>query len=68
MVDGANKYHKHSYNAISGVAIIIGKAARKLLHIGVHNKSCTACAHNTTSVAIVLDFTSKLFGFLLINI
>ena len=35
--------HKHSYNAKSGVGII-GKETRKLLHIGVRNKYCTACA------------------------
>ena len=35
--------HSHSYNAKSGVAIIIGKATGKLLHIGVCNKYCTAC-------------------------
>ena len=36
--------HKHSYNAKSGVAIIIGKATEKLLHLGVRNKYCSACA------------------------
>lgn len=36
--------HKHSYNALSGVAIIMGRATGKLLHIGVRNKYCTACA------------------------
>ena len=35
--------HKHSYNANSGVAIIIGKATGKLLHLGVRNKYCSAC-------------------------
>ena len=38
--------HKHSYNAKSGVAIIIGKETGKLLHIGVCNKYCSACAQN----------------------
>ena len=36
----------HSYKANSGVAIIIGKATAKLLHIGVRNKFCTSCACN----------------------
>ena len=48
VVDGgwSKRSHKHSYNAKSGVAIIIGKETGKLLHIGVRNKYCTACAHN----------------------
>lgn len=46
IVDGgwSKRSHKHSYNAKSGVAIIIGKATGKLLHIGVRNKYCHACA------------------------
>ena len=45
IIDGgwSKRSHKHSYNAKSGVAIIIGKATGKLLHIGVRNKYCTAC-------------------------
>lgn len=35
--------HKHSYNAKSGVAIIIGIATGKLLYIRIQNKYCTAC-------------------------
>ena len=44
-VDGgwSKRSHKHSYNANSGVAIIIGKATGKMLHIGVRNKYCSAC-------------------------
>ena len=44
-VDGgwSKRSHKHSYNANSGVAIIIGKATGKLLHLGVRNKYCSAC-------------------------
>ena len=38
--------HKHSYNAMSGVAIIIGAETRKILHIGVRNKYCAACARS----------------------
>ena len=41
-VDGANALI-NSYNANSGVAIIIGKATGKLLHLGVRNKYCFAC-------------------------
>ena len=46
IVDGgwSKRSHRHSYNAKSGVGIIIGKATGKLLHIGVRNKFCTACA------------------------
>ncbi len=40
----SKRSHKHSYNGKSGVAIIIGKETRKLLHIGVRNKYCAACA------------------------
>ena len=45
IVDGgwSKRSHKHSYNTKSGVAIIIGKETRKLLHIGVRNKYCAAC-------------------------
>ena len=44
-VDGgwSKRSHKHTYNANSGVAIIIGKATGKLLHLGVRNKYCSAC-------------------------
>ena len=46
IVDGgwSKRSHKHSYNAKSGVAIIIGKVTGKLLYIGVRNKYCQACA------------------------
>lgn len=45
IVDGGwSKWsHKHSYNAKSGVGIIVGLKTEKLLYIGVHNKFCTAC-------------------------
>ena len=45
IVDGgwSKRSHKHSYNAKSGVGIIIGLKMEKLLHIGVRNKYCTAC-------------------------
>ena len=50
VVDGgwSKRSHKHSYNAKSGVAIIIGQATGKLLHIGVRNKYCTACAQGAS--------------------
>ena len=40
VLDGgwSKRSHKHSYNATSGVAIIIGKETGKLMHIGVRNK------------------------------
>ncbi len=55
IVDGgwSKRSHKHSYNAKSGVAIIIGKATGKLLYIGVRNKYCHACATGTKSDHIV---------------
>ncbi|ESO87071.1 hypothetical protein LOTGIDRAFT_154561 [Lottia gigantea] len=37
-------FHKHSYNALGGVGIIIGQVTRKLLHIGIRNKYCYACS------------------------
>ena len=36
--------HKHSYNANSGVAVIIGATTRKILYIGVRNQYCAACS------------------------
>lgn len=48
IVDGgwSKRSHRHCYNANSGVAIIIGKATGKLLHLGVRNKYCYACTQN----------------------
>ena len=45
IVDGgwSKRSHKHSYNAKSSVAIILGKRTGKLLYIGVRNKYCSAC-------------------------
>ena len=39
----SKRSHRHSYNAKSGVGIIIGQATGKLLHVGVRNIFCTAC-------------------------
>jgi len=48
IVDGgwSKRTHKHSYNALSGVGVIIGKHTGKLLYIGVRNKYCAACVNN----------------------
>ena len=45
-VDGgwSKRTHKHSYNAKSGVAVIIGNVTKKLLYLGVRNKYCSICA------------------------
>ena len=45
IIDGgwSKRSHSHSYNAKSGVAIILGRRTGKLLHIGIRNKYCTAC-------------------------
>ena len=45
IVDGgwSKRSHKHSYNAKSGVGIIIGKATGKILYMGVRNKYCAVC-------------------------
>ena len=40
----SKRSHRHSYNAKSGVGVIIGYYTQKLLHIGVRNKYCAACA------------------------
>ena len=40
----SKRTHKHSYNAAGGVAIIIGKETKKLLHIGIRNKYCYVCS------------------------
>ena len=44
-VDGrwSKRSHKHSYNAKSGVAVVIGNVTNKLLYLGVHNKYCCIC-------------------------
>ncbi len=46
VVDGgwSKRSHKHSYNANSGVGIILGKATGKLLYLSVRNKYCSSCA------------------------
>ena len=51
IVDGgeSKSSHKHSYYAKSGVAIIIGQQTGKILHIGVRNKYCSACAQGVAT-------------------
>ncbi|XP_031333159.1 uncharacterized protein LOC116182246 [Photinus pyralis] len=40
----SKRSYGHSYNAASGVAVIIGRATGKLLYLGVRNKFCSICA------------------------
>ena len=47
----SKRSHKHSYNANSGVGIILGKATGNLLHTGIRNKFCTACSRNVPKEA-----------------
>ena len=49
VIDGgwSKRSHKHSYNAKSGVALIIGKETNKLLYLGVRNKFCSICTIKT---------------------
>ena len=46
VVDGgwSKRSHKHSYNAKSGVAVIIGKVTKRLFFLGVRNKFCSVCS------------------------
>ena len=46
IVDGgwSKRSHKHTYNVLGGVAIIIGKHSGKLLHVGICNKYCSTCS------------------------
>ena len=39
----SKRTHKHSYNAMGGVGVIIGSETKKLLHIGIRNKYCYIC-------------------------
>lgn len=51
VLDGGwcKRMHKHSYNAKSGIAIIIGLATGKILYFGVRNKYCSVCAASEKS-------------------
>ena len=46
VVDGgwSKRSHRHSYNAKSGVGIIVGLETKKILHLSVRNKYCSSCA------------------------
>ena len=44
----SKRSHKHSYNAKSGVGIIVGMETKKLLYVGVRNKYCSVCARAET--------------------
>ena len=46
IVDGgwSKRSHKYSYNAKSGVAVVIGKLTKQLLYLGVRNNLCAVCA------------------------
>ena len=39
----SKRTHKHLYNAMGGVGVIIGAKTKKLLHIGIRNKYCYIC-------------------------
>ncbi|CAG2245735.1 unnamed protein product [Mytilus edulis] len=39
----SKRSHKHSYNALGGVGVIIGAETKKILHLGVRNKYCYIC-------------------------
>ena len=49
IVDGgwSKRLHCHSYNAKSGLGIIIGLSTKKLLHLSVRSKYCAGCAMGT---------------------
>lgn len=40
--------HKHTYNAMAGVAVIFGAYTKKILHIGIRNKLCYICSRAQT--------------------
>ena len=44
----SKRSHKHSYDAMGGVAIIIGRETKKLMHIGIRNKNCYVCTQADT--------------------
>jgi hypothetical protein len=39
----SKRTHKHSYNALGGVAIVVGAETGKILHLGVRQKYCLTC-------------------------
>lgn len=49
-VDGgwAKRSYGHTYNANAGTAVIIGQETKKILFVGVRNKSCLACSRGVS--------------------
>ncbi len=41
--------HKHTYNAKAGVGVIIGQKTKRLLHIGIKQKSCLICERSESA-------------------
>ena len=39
----SKRSHKHTYNALGGVAVIIGAATKKVLYVDVNNRYCIIC-------------------------
>ncbi|XP_031350061.1 uncharacterized protein LOC116175858 [Photinus pyralis] len=52
IVDGAwsKRSYRTNYNALSGVACIIGAKTKKILYMGVKNKYCFVCTRASTPV------------------
>ena len=40
----SKRSHRHTYNAMGGVAIIVGVYTKKLLYVGIKNKYCNICS------------------------
>ena len=64
ILDGgwSKRSHKHSYNAKSGVAVIIGCRTQKLLYIGVRNKFCTGCVRGLKEHTCFKNWTDSSSG------
>ena len=45
----SKRTHKHSYNALGGVGILVGLKTKKILHLGVRNKYCIICTAANTN-------------------
>ena len=39
----SKRTHKHSYDPMGGVGVIIGAETKTILHIGIRNKYCYIC-------------------------
>lgn len=55
IADGAwsKRSYKSNYNALSGVAVIIGEATKKILHLGIKNKFCIVCLRSINKNEII---------------